>query len=205
MKTTNKILLWLTLTWAILCGWDLSAQTEKTTKDVKKNLIELLDNSNIDQQHEQIIKSKISDLIAKYWAEEAQDIIRKHALLEINKYKQWERYKSNTILTDAAQNHANDMSENNYFKHKNLKGQEVWDRVDRIWWYNYQSLSENISFRDNIEDVIFWYTKWQITEHDEIFSWTYEDIWIWISLVQDTKWQWRGLYYFVFNFWKQSK
>jgi len=56
--------------------------------------------------------------------------VKEHALIEINKYKQGEKYKLNDILTKVAQNHADDMSKKNYFDHKTPDGKHVRDRVD---------------------------------------------------------------------------
>ena len=181
----------------MLFGWqNLSAQTWKLVKNSEKNLIENFENIS----HEKIITMKIGDLIAKYWREKTQELIREHSLIEINKYKKWEKYKVNETLTKSAQNHADDMSKKNYFDHKNLNWKHVWDRVDSNN-YNYKYLWENISNDNNISDVVMSYlrsTKWW---HEEILEEKYEDIGIWLSPISNIITE-NPKYYFVFNFWK---
>ncbi len=204
MKSKNNILLWLALTWVMLWAWqNLSAQTQKFIKNSENNLTELFDNLD----HEQILKSKISDLVAKYWLEQSQEIVREHSIIEINKYRslKWVcEYKQNNILQKSAQKHADDMSKNNYFDHKNLEWKHVWDRLEDIWWYNYQYLWENISNDDNIYEVIESYFKSKKWWHEEIFDWKYEDIWLWIASIETNSWDYPK-YYFVFDFAKKFK
>lgn len=201
MKSINNILLWLALTSAMFIGWqNLSAQTWKVLKNSEKNLIENFENIS----HEKVITIKINDLINKYWREKTQELVREHSLIEINKYKKWEKYKPNAVLTKSAQNHADDMSKNDYFDHKSLDWKHVWDRVDSTN-YNYKYLWENISNDNNISDVVMSYlhsTKWW---HEEILEERYEDIWLWISKTDDdSSWE-SPVYYFVFNFAKEIK
>lgn len=198
MKNKSKILLWLSLLSAVN-----SPAGSSRINEIKDKIQTTIVNT-ISLDHEQIISMKISDLVEKYGREKAQEIVRDHSLIEINKYKEGSKYITNSVLEKSAQKHADDMSKNGHFTHKGNNGEQVWNRVDAIWWYNYQVLSENISFRNNIKDIVFWYTKWQSTWHDEIFKSDYEDLWIWVSDKSD-KWWSENNYYFVFVFWNEFK
>jgi hypothetical protein len=47
-------------------------------------------------------------------------------------------------LNQAAQNHAEDMTKNNYFSHTGLNGSQPWDRAEAAG-YNYSYVGENIA------------------------------------------------------------
>jgi hypothetical protein len=49
------------------------------------------------------------------------------------------------LLTQAAQAHATDMAQNNYFSHTNLEGLQVSDRVTAVG-YSYSRVGENIAY-----------------------------------------------------------
>lgn len=195
MKNKSKILLWLSLLSAV----NSPARTsliKKTQDKVQNNIVNML---SLD--HEKIISMNISDLVEKYGREKTQEIVREHSLIEINKYKKWERYSVNFVLEKVAQNHANDMSKNNYFSHNSLDWKHSWDRVDQIWWYDYQVFSENISNDDCILDVVLSYVNSKKWWHEEIFENKYEDIGIGLAPIIDDD----GIvkkYYFVFDFGK---
>lgn len=186
----------------MLCSWNLSAQTEKIIKNSKKDLVEVFDNPNLENiNHELIIKSKISDLITKYWLEKAKDLVREHSLIELNKYKQWEKYKLNNMLTTASEKHAEDMAKNNYFRHTNLKWESPSDRVNKIWVYEYKYLWENMSNDDKISDIILSYVNSQKWWHEEIFNEKYNQIWIWFYPIENNN-TYFVKYLFVFDYWK---
>lgn len=198
MLNKSKLLLWI----ALLTAVNSSAQFS-SVKNIKDKVQTSIVNS-ISLDHEKIINMKISDLVKQYWRDKTQEIVREHSLIEINEYKQWIKYKSNNILYKVAQSHSDYLKKKNRFSHLWENWAQIWNRVDKMWWYNYQILSENISFRNNIKDVIYWYTKGQSTWHDEIFKESYEDLWIWISDKSDEWWS-EDNYYFVFVFWKAFK
>ena len=198
MKNKSKILLWLSLLSAVN-----SPARFSSIKEIKDQVQTTIVNT-VSLNHKNIINMHIFDLVELYWLDKAKEIVRDHFLLEINKYKEWLKYKQNIVLTKVAQEHATYLQKTNTFSHKGDKWNQVWNRVDENWWYNYQVLSENISFRNNIKDVVFWYTKGQNTWHDEIFKSDYEDIWIWITDKSDEWWS-EDNYYFVFVFWKEFK
>ncbi len=199
MKLNKKYILWTIIAWEILL-WSPNSlwKTYYFSNQTEQLLIENLQ----DENHQEIVKSKMSQIIEKYWIEKVKEIINEHALIELNKYKKWSKYKYNKTLAQAAQNHADDMANNNYFKHENMKQENVWDRVDKVWWYEYSIVSENISFRDNLYEVIYWYTLGQRTWHDQIFEPQFEDVGMGFAKIKDPKRKWQDLYYFVFNFWK---
>ena len=201
MGIKNTLAVWLIVSSSIVSdGQSLGKQSEK----IAKNLTEAFD---IDKEnHTQIVVSKISDLEKKYGREKTKEIIRKHGLIEINKYRieQWvASYTTNMVLEQTAQNHADDMSENKYFDHKDLQGKHVWDRVNREWWYDYRSCWENISNDNTLASVVSSYVHSRKGWHEEIFQWKYEDIWIWISPVLAANSTSDPEYLFVFDFGKK--
>lgn len=173
-----------------------SENQETTIKTAEKSLTE---NFTI-MSHKEIITTKISDLIVKYWREKTQELVRENALIEINKYKNWEKYKINYVLNTSAQNHADDMSKNNYFDHKNREGKHVWDRIATTD-FDYKYLWENISNDNNISNVVMSYVKSKKWWHEDIFNEKYENIGIWICPVIDQNLE-TSKYYFVFDFGK---
>jgi hypothetical protein len=195
MKFTKKYIIWPIISGTLLLGGNnLSAKTKETIKESEKDLIE-----NFQEDHNEIIHTDIYTLIEKYGIQEAYKKIRQHSLIEINKYKQWPEYRYNILLEHAAQNHAEDMSKNKYFDHKNTYWEHVRDRINKMGKYNYTHLWENISNDTNLFEIIASYKKSRQWWHEEIFEWKYEEIGIWISPI-DKEDGTNDKYNIVFNF-----
>lgn len=197
MKSKNNIVLWLALTGSMVC-YGQNAIRNQIWKDIQKTLVENFDNT---ENHQQLIRTKIGDLIEKYGREKTQEILKIHAIQEINQHKQGEKYTSNDSLDKAAQNHANDMSQNHYFNHQSKEWTHVWERVGALGTYNYQYLGENISNGDALYDIILSYLKSKKWGHEEIFDQKYQDIGIGIAPIQEGNPK-NPRYYVVFHFGK---
>lgn len=219
MKKRHNILLWLALTSAILSGWqDLSAQTEKVIKDSKKDLTEIFYNTNIEQlSHEQIIKSKISDLIIEYWLEKTQELVREHIINEINIYRVSQNLpilKKNNILERLAQEHARDMARNGVLSHTNSQGKTVKE-VFLEWGYDpkYAYTGQNIAYWPaTIQELIENRLKSPVHKAN-IENSNFEEMGIWfdfwdIHIKKYIEWKiqekdYQNILFWTQNFWKQ--
>jgi uncharacterized protein YkwD len=67
----------------------------------------------------------------------------------------------NDLLKNAAQAHADDMSQRKYFKHKDLEGRSFSFRIERAGYKNWSSVGENIAmgYYDITEVMQGWKTS----------------------------------------------
>ena len=158
--------------------------THKTTSNV---LVE----KNGNTYHKKIINSTIQNILREYGQVKWMEIIKKHLLIEINnaRAKKWSpAMKFDTALTTIAQEHAQDMKDNNYLDHEDSHGKHVWDRAKSVG-YTYSDISENIANGETIESVVSWFIHSKKGGHEIILSDKYTQIGFGIAWT-----------YFVFDF-----
>lgn len=173
------------------------AQNQKN--NIQKELVQWLNQNN--SEHNTIINMKIENIFKIYGQKKWLEIIRKHMLIEINKLRSKSESSDmeiDKILNKIAQEHAQDMVENDYLDHVDSQWRHIWDRA-KDNEYKYYSISENIANDDNIREVISGFVNSKIWWHEEILSNEYENIWFGIAIDAG------GNAYFVLNFAKPFK
>lgn len=163
----KKTLPTLFLAWMLLASGSNIFSQNATTKQTKKQTIEVLVND-----HEYIIKQPISDILKKYWPEKWLDTVRTHMLIEINKEREKAGLlplRANDTLHSAAQGQANFIA-NNKETYFNAAGNLIGD-PHMVYlpdgkkrgveyrafgeWYGSPRVSENITIgKQTIKEVV---------------------------------------------------
>lgn len=144
--------------------------------------------------HEKIVAMPFDQIFASYGKVKWLEIIREHFLIEVNKHRASPLHKD-PVLTQIAQEQAQDMWDNTYFNHSNKDWISASDRAK--WKYDYATFGSNISFNlDNIKKIIQSYIDngKRNTWHDRIFSSEYADVWFGLVKGKD------GKYYVVADY-----
>jgi len=106
------------------------------------------------------------------------EIVRQHFLEEINTARtkiNSPAMKIDIVLNQIAQEHAQDMADNNYFDHEDSQGRHVWDRANEAG-YEYSAISENIANDKTIEGVISGFVHSKMGGHERILSSEFKNI-----------------------------
>lgn len=167
-KLSNSRLIKFAAWAALMAGvfsTDLAYNQQSRTPDnlKKKNTIELVE-KNDSVEHEKFIHMKLDSIFAEYGQEKWMEVIKKHLLMEINIQRKMYNDKlqaspdslankrilpaaltGDSLLDVAAQNHAEDMYEKNYFAHINKQWKDRQYRIKQTW-YLLEKKWENINY-----------------------------------------------------------
>lgn len=177
-----------------------------TPKQAQKNITTEIQASWLTQQytwtvdHQKIVRQKIQDILALYGQEKGMEIIREHMLIEINTARAKISSPAMTIdttLTRMAQQHAQDMANNDYLDHTDSQWRHVWDRAKEVG-YQYALISENIANDETIQGVISGFVQSKMGGHERILSPEYTAIGFGVETYHDTNA--RSQIYFVLDF-----
>jgi len=170
----------------------LYGQTNKTTNnktitteqenkiDTSKvvNYADLVD-KNDSIEHERIIHTNVDSILQEYGEEKGMEIIKEHLLIEINiqrKKRDIQPLIRDSLLNIAAQKHAEDMYNNHYFSHINMKWEDINYRIQKTW-YKKKNNNENYAhWPSTIRGVM---DTWMNSRLHKRSILNYEDIWIW--------------------------
>ncbi len=186
VETTTQL---QTLKLATTVQTALNDEHEDQSKSEKESEKKSLNQKEI--PHEKIITMQFDALFDLY-KDKAIPLIRKHLLIEINKFKEKNTYTSNSVLQWLAQEHADDMQKNSYYSHTDLLWKSPLERATGK--YSFTRLTENmVPIHSNIEGIMYLFAN--STSHKKIFSEEFKELGIGIS--QRTP---NGTYYVVVDY-----
>jgi len=148
----KKLLIWwLALLWSLQPNFTpaQNSQIQKTKKDVSTLLIQ--NPADTISYHKEIITMNIKDIFEKYGKEQAEVIVKKHLLKEINNYRSSLNIplvQPDTALWEAAQRLVEYLHQHDTIAHS-LHGK--WSHAMWVDLSYFSSFSENIALNNTIE------------------------------------------------------
>jgi uncharacterized protein YkwD len=166
--------------WSSLLPLKAFSQTKENIKNKAKS--ELVENNDIEINHETIINTSIKDIIEKYWESEWLNIINKHLMIEMNKIRK-EQWIPELIWVDEK------------LKIATQKQAEFLNKEWRIYHMKWENILRKRLQKDWIEFITSWenLALWQETIQ-EVMEDRLASTWHKINILKSTyKKMWLGI------------